>query len=300
MNPKAILILLALLGAAATAGCESAGALKGMQIGGVDIGQLAENVRGLRQINEPEEVEMGQAVAETLLGAAAPLDDAELQRYVNAVGRWVALQSERPDLPWHFVVNSSDVVNAAATPGGNIIITKGMLRVLRNESELAGVLGHEAAHVVRKHHLNAIRKSAFAGLVAQGLQAAAYGSDNQELVNSLIGPTKELYARGLDRGDEFEADRMGVVLAARAGYDPWGLPNAVQTLSSIKPDDNTVALLFKTHPAPSARLEKLAAAMGASFDGMSGAQNPERYLRVTQRARTVQDAGARYAALTNR
>jgi len=300
MNARTILVLCAALPIVAMSGCESAGALKGMEIGGVDIGQLAENVGGLREIKEPEEIQMGQGVAETLLGAAAPLDDPELQRYVNAVGRWVALQSERPDLPWHFAVNSSDVVNAAATPGGNIIITKGMLRVLRNESELAGVLGHEAAHVVRKHHLNAIRKGAFVALLAQGAQAAAHGSENEELVRSLIGPTKELYARGLDKTDEFEADRMGVVLATRAGYDPWGLPNAVQTLSSIKPDDNVVALLFKTHPTPSARLERLAAAMGASFDAMTGAQNPERYLRITQRVRAALDTRARYAVLANR
>jgi len=287
MNARNAVIALALVAAALSAGCESAGALKGVQIGGVDVGQLAENVGGLREIKEPEEIEMGKGVAETLLGASPLLDDAQVQRYVNAVGRWVAQQSERPNLPWHFAVNSSEVVNAAATPAGNIIITTGMLRVLRNESELAGVLGHEVAHAVRKHHLAAIRKGAFAGLLAQGLQAASQGSRNEQLVNALIGPTKELYARGLDKSDEFEADRMGVVLAARAGYDPWGLPNAVQTLSSIKPDDNAVALLFKTHPAPSARLEKLAAAMGQSFDAMQGRQNQERYRQVTARIRVA-------------
>jgi predicted Zn-dependent protease len=137
---------------------------------------------------------------------------------------------------------------------------------------------------VRKHHLNAIRKGAVAGLLAQGAQAAA-GSRNHELVNGLIGPTKELYSKGLDRSDEFEADRMGVVLAARAGYDPWGLPAALQQLATIKADDNAVALLFKTHPAPSARLDKLAAAMGTSFDSVGGQTNPERYAQATQRIR---------------
>jgi predicted Zn-dependent protease len=138
---------------------------------------------------------------------------------------------------------------------------------------------------VRKHHLNAIRKTAFVGLIAQGAQAASQGNSNQELVNALIGPTKELYARGLDKDDEFEADRMGVVLAARAGYDPWGLPNAVQTLSSMKPDASAVALLFKTHPAPSARLEKLSVAMSVSFDSVTGPQNVERYQQMTKRIR---------------
>jgi len=287
MNTKTLLVAALLSTAAIIAGCKTDGALKGMEIGGVDIGQVAQNVGNLRGIDQPEEIEMGQAVAETLLGAAPPVEDAELQRYVNSVGRWVASQSERPDLPWHFAVTNSEVVNAAATPGGNIVVTRGMLLVLRNESELAGVLGHEVSHVVRKHHLNAIRKGAFVGLLAQGAQAASNGSRNEELVSALIGPTKELYARGLDKDDEFEADRMGVTLAARAGYDPWGLPNAVQTLSSIKADDNAVALLFKTHPSPSARLEKLAAAMGASFDNLAGPTYAERFAQMTSGQRVV-------------
>lgn len=271
---------------AALAGCQGGQSLEGMQIGSLDVGALSKNLSGLREVPEPEEIEMGQGVMETLLGASPVASDPELQRYVNRVGRWVALQCERPGLPWHFVVNDSDVVNAAATPGGNIVITKGMLRVLRNESELAGVLGHEVAHVVRKHHLNAIRKGAFVGLLAQGAQVAAAGSRNEELINALVGPTKELYARGLDKSLEYESDRMGIVLAARAGYDAWGLPNAIQTLAAIKPDDSSVVLLFKTHPSPSSRLEQLATVMGSSFDAYtSGAQYDERFMRVTARVR---------------
>jgi predicted Zn-dependent protease len=268
------------------AGCQGGKGLEGVQLGKLDVGALSRNLSDLREVQEPEEIQMGRGVAETLLGAAPLAGDAELQRYVNSVGRWVAQQSERPGLPWHFAVNDSDVVNAAATPGGNIIVTKGMLRVLRNESELAGVLGHEVAHVVRRHHLTAMRKGAFVGLLAQGAQVAASGSRNQQLVDALVGPTKELYARGLDKSDEYEADRMGVVLAARAGYDAWGLPNAIQTLATIKPDDNAVKLLFKTHPSPSARLEQLATVMGTSFDAYaSGAQNAERYRGTTARIR---------------
>jgi predicted Zn-dependent protease len=284
MRSRALLTGAVLLATVATAGCETAGALKGVQIGNVDVGQLAENLGGLREVSQPEEIQIGRGVAETLLGAAPLADDPDLQRYVNALGTWIAQQSERPDLPWTFAVNNSPVVNAVATPGGNVIVTTGMLRVLRSESELAGVLGHEVAHAVRKHHLNAIRKSAMAGLVGQAAQAAA-GSRNQELVTSLIGPTKELYAKGLDRSDEFEADRMGVVLAARAGYDPWGLPAALQQLSTIRPDDNAVALLFKTHPPPSARLDTLGGSMGSRFDDLGGPLNAERYQRATQRLR---------------
>jgi predicted Zn-dependent protease len=258
----------------------------GLNLQNIDIGQLTQNLRGLREVSEPEEIEIGSGVTETLLGAR-PLDtDDELQRYVNVVGVWVARQSERPDLPWHFAVNDSDHVNAFAAPGGNIIITRGMMRLLRNESELAGVIGHEVVHVVNKHHLSAIRKNAFMGLLGQGVSAAAQGTRSQGLVNALIGPTKELYARGLDKSDEFEADRMGVVIATRAGYDPWGLPATLQTLAGIKPGDSNLALLFKTHPAPAARLEKLAVAMGTSFDQMAGGgTSTDRFARIAQRIR---------------
>lgn len=253
----------------------------------IDITQLAQNLKGLRAVSEPEEIEIGNGVTETLLGARPLEKDDELQHYVNVVGLWVARQSERPDLPWHFGVNDSDAINAFAAPGGNIIITRGMMRLLRNESELAGVIGHEVVHVVKKHHLSAIQKNAFIGLVGQGVSAAA-GGRNQQLVNALIGPTKELYARGLDKSDEFEADRMGVVIAVRAGYDPWGLPGSLQTLAGMKPDGSQLALLFKTHPAPSARLEKLSLAMGTSFDQLAGGgQSSDRFTRMTQRLKVA-------------
>ena len=277
-------ILLSFMLAILLAAC-AGGGKGGFNLQNVDINQLVQNVKGLREVSEPEEIQIGDGVTETLLGARPLQDDIELQRYVNVVGLWVARQSERPNLPWHFAVNDSDYINAFATPGGNIVITKGMIRVLRNESELAGVLGHEVSHVVRKHHLNAMRKNAAFGLLMQGVQA---GSKNQDLVNALAGPTKELYARGLDKSDEFEADRMGVIIAARAGYDPWGLPSALQTLAGVNPDDTYVKLLFKTHPAPSARLEKLALALGTNFDDLTGGpQSNDQFLRITDRIRIV-------------
>lgn len=283
-------VTVVLLGATAglLAAC-AGGGRSGLNLQNVDISQLAQNLKGtFHEVTETEEIEIGDGVGETLLGARPLENDLELQRYVNTVGLWVARQSERPNLPWHFGVNDSDTINAFATPGGNVIVTKGMIRVLRNESELAGVIGHEIGHVVRKHHLNAIRKNAAFGLVAQGLQIASQGSRNESLVGALVGPTKELYAKGLDKSDEFEADRMGVVLAARAGYDPWGLPSALQTLASVNPDDNAVKLLFKTHPAPSARLEKLAVVMGTTFDAMAGGPpGTDRFDRATQRVRVV-------------
>lgn len=273
---------------AVIAGCASPQGQAFMDnIGGVE--GLMKNIKqATGTISEPEEIQMGEGMTETLLGARPMLNDAELQRYVNFVGAWVAAQSERPNLPWHFAVNDSEHVNAFAAPGGYIIVTRGMMNVVQNEAELAGVLGHEIGHVIRKHHLNAVRKGAYMNLLGAGAAGAAAGSRGGELVNALVGPTKELYARGLDKGDEYEADRVGVVLASRAGYDPWGLPSALQSLAKIKADDPYMALLFKTHPNPSDRLEKLGVAMGTTFDRFNDRpQNAERFLRAVAKIRTA-------------
>jgi predicted Zn-dependent protease len=258
-------------------GCKSGG---GFDLKNMDLGNVVKSVGNLRDVSEPEEIQIGRGMAETLLGARPLYDDAELQRYVNEVGLWVAQQSERPNLPWHFGINDSDHINAFATPGGYIVVTKGMIKQLRNEAELAGVLGHEVAHVNQKHHLKALRKSAFASLLGEG--AAGASGKQAELVKNLAGPTKELYARGLDKSDEFEADRMGVVLATRAGYDPYGLPAVLTTLASADPQDTFLTLLYKTHPLPQVRLDKLAPGL-ATLDSIKAPQNATRFQQYTKK-----------------
>src|SRR5687767_4646850 len=152
-----------------------------------ESGGLQQTLKGLREPSQAEEIQIGRGVAETLLGARPLLDDAQLQRYVNTVGLWVARQSERPELPWHFAVNDSDHINAFAAPGGYIVVTKGMLRQLRNEAELAAVLGHEVAHVVQKHHIRALRKAAVITLLGAGAAAASAETRHSEVVQQLVG-----------------------------------------------------------------------------------------------------------------
>ena len=156
-----------------------------------------------------------------------------------------------------------------------VFITRGLYKLLRDEAELAGVLGHEIAHVVRKHHLKLLQKS----------QAISVGSDllkkqmgKEKIAKSLIGNGAEILARGLDKDAEFEADSMGVVLATRAGYDAFGLPGVLQEISAASADSSSVALLFKTHPHPDERLARLGEAMGAHFDGLKNTKNLQQRL----------------------
>ena len=227
---------------------------------------IAKKVQHARKpIDQPEEIQIGHGIAENILGAAPLLPDIRVQQYVNEVGRWLSLQTERPDLPWQFGVLDSTDINAFATPGGTIFITNGLFQRLNSESELAGVLAHEMVHVLRKHHLAALQKSARMDIASELAGEALKDKDNPVLDKAIKAGT-EVYARGLDKDDEFEADRMGIVIATRAGYDPYGLPAVLQMLDAINPQDSSLALMFKTHPSPHDRLSLLDKEMGDSFD----------------------------------
>jgi len=234
----------------------------------LDINKMVDSVKNVgkatRDITQEEEIAIGRDLAATLLGAAPLVNDARLQRYVNSVGRWIASQSERPDLPWQFGVLDAPQLNAFAVPGGTIFITRGLLERMRSEAELAGVLGHEIVHVVKKHHLKAIQKGAMTALAGDALSMAT--KDKGAVNTKLVSFGKEMYSRGLDKGDEFEADRLGIVLAARAGYDAYGLPSVLQTLQAMNAQDSGVALMFKTHPAPGERLDTLGEKMQPTLD----------------------------------
>lgn len=220
----------------------------------IDTAKSAQRAAG--DVGEKDEIEIGRELASTLLGAAPLVANEAMQRYVQSVGRWLASQTERPDLPWQFGVLDAPQLNAFATPGGFIFVTRGLLERMRSEAELAGVLAHEIAHVLQKHHLKAIQKSGQVGL-ATGVLALAVQDRNSLARDKLIAFGTEMYSRGLDRGDELEADRLGVVIAARAGYDPYGLPAVLQTLQAMNPEDSGLALMFKTHPKPAERLEAI-------------------------------------------
>ena len=260
-----------------------------------NLNRLFDTVKSLGQagteINEQQEAEIGKEYASLLVGAAPLLDNADVQRYVNRVGRWLSLNSERPDLNWQFGVLDSGNINAFATPGGFVFVTRGLLGRLRNEGELAGALAHEIAHVVKKHHLVALRKGAGMQAGANILAEFAARGRNQLITDRLISGMKEVMLRGLDKDDELEADRMAVVLAARAGYDPYGLPATLLMLQSMSAEDSGLALLFATHPAPAVRLDALERGIGTRLDRF--AAQPE----VTERyTRTMQGAQAAPAA----
>ena len=275
-HPLALVLLLALTACVAN----PAG-------GGIDMGALFNTLKTVKQAVRPadlqEEEQIGYATAATLLGAARPINNPAIQRYVNRVGLWVALQSGRPDLPWHFAVVNSNSIDAFAVPGGYVFITRGLLLHMRSEAELAGALGHEISHVVLKQQLKALQHAAQLDLLGQAVQYELQQQNRStKLFNRVTNATRVLYSRGLDKQDEFAADRMGVVLAARAGYDPYGLVAVLQTLESMDPKSGSMQLLLATHPAPAARIALLSVEMHAGHMNRYGhqAEGRRRYLQM--------------------
>ena len=221
----------------------------------------------MRDFTEPEEIAIGQEMASNLLGAVPLYANARAQRYVNQVGHVLAAQTERANLEWHFAVLDDMELNAFAAPGGYVFITRGLLMSMHNEAELAGVLAHEIAHVVKKHQLAAIKSAAKTSLGREfGAGLLKANGELTPLIHKLASVGTEMLLRGLDKKDEFEADRMGVVIATRAGYNPYGLPAVLQALQTVNPDNAGMALMFKTHPPLAARLGILAQMMTESFD----------------------------------
>jgi predicted Zn-dependent protease len=241
--------------------------------------QPATEIAPFGSISGEDERKIGSQIAGNLLGAAPLVKDAKLQQYVNKVGRWVAQKSTRPELPWTFGVIEATDVNAFAAPGGYVFITRGLYAMLKDEAELAGVLGHEIGHVQQKHHLKVLQQQQLLDVGSKLLGRQVAGNDQN--VQRIIGSGAEIMARGLDKSAEFEADRIGVVLAARAGYDPWGLPAVLQSLAAVAKSSSSVALLFKTHPAPEERLTQLGDATGDRLDAIkNGRTLAERFAAV--------------------
>src|SRR5260221_9619358 len=160
------------------------------QFGGFDIGKALDigkkAVQASKDFTQEEEIQSGDAATASFLGASPIHKDANLQRYVNPVGKGLALHSDRPDLPWTFAVIDTETINAFALPGGSILVSSGLLKRLSSEAELAGVLAHEVAHVVKKHQITAIQSA------AKGNLAKSIGT---EIASDRIGSRGGVAAR---------------------------------------------------------------------------------------------------------
>jgi len=207
-------------------------------------------------INEQDERALGEQVSAKLVQKYGVVQDQDLTKYVSLVGLALAKSSSRPNLDWRFIVLDTDGVNAFAAPGGLIHITRGLLGLIKNESELAGALGHEVTHVTEKHTVNAIEKQK---LAQEG--TASFGA-NGGLTQAALGRLanfayENVLNNSFSRSDEGEADQKGERLASKLGYDPHGLPNVLKKIDARNTGNDERNGLFASHPETKDRIAKL-------------------------------------------
>jgi peptidase M48-like protein/SH3 domain-containing protein len=208
-----------------------------------------------------EEIALGPQIAGRILGARPLWNDAGAQQRVNLIGRWVASQTSRPELPWTFGVIDSPEINAFAAPGGYVLVTRGMYEILATDGEVAAVLGHEISHCVQRDHYNVIRKQE---LATTGKDLAM--SEVQTGTDSVAGNYARQYAEkhgaaimltALDREAEYRADEAAEVYAARAGMNPVSLYAVLQKMTAAGTQSASLAQLYKTHPALDDRMDRI-------------------------------------------
>lgn len=186
--------------------------------------------------------------------------DAKVTGYVEEVGQRLAAKSEMPDLDFTFTTLNSKVINAFALPGGYVYMSRGLLGLMNDEAELASVLGHEVGHVTARHSASRYNKSIFAQIASVGVGVA---TGSGELAN-LVNQSSQMYLLSYSRGQELQADELGVRYMGRVGYDPFGAPRMLQTLGDAtaldqrilgKEEAAQVPSWQRTHPLTSERVE---------------------------------------------
>lgn len=258
-------------GAGASAGKAAAGAESLVQKSGGLLGSLGSTIGSLlgkaktaapkpEQDQTAEELALGPEIAGRVLGARPLWNEPSAQQRVNIIGRWVASQTSRPDLPWTFGVIDTPEVNAFAAPGGYVLVTRGLYELLGDDSEVAAVLGHEISHCVERDQYNVIHKQEVATLGKQTLAEEVHTS----------GGAVQTYARNyveqngavvmmtsLDRRAEFRADEAAEIYLARSGMNPMALYSVLQKMAALGEKSAALAALYKTHPPIDARLDRI-------------------------------------------
>ena len=196
------------------------------------------------------------------------LKDAEVAAYVANGGRRLVQHAPGPKYPYTFSVADYREINAFALPGGPIWVHRGLMHAASNESQVAGVLAHEIAHVAERHAAGQLTKATMAnwglGLLGAVLGNSAGAGAAQTAAGFL---TSGVFLK-FSRDDEREADRVGLQIMRRAGWDPRGMVELFEVLRrEARRDPGSVEVFFSSHPSPQDRIDRLRGAIGRNPTG---------------------------------
>ncbi|MDR0731456.1 MAG: M48 family metallopeptidase [Treponema sp.] len=220
--------------------------------------------RAAEEITPEQEYYIGRAVGANILSRYRVWQgNAGLTKYLNEICMVIVINSPRPEIynGYHVAILDTMEINAFATPGGHIFITRGLLACADSEDSLAAVIAHEIGHIQLQHSIKAIKNSRITNAIMTTASSTArtLGNDDlKELADVMDESVNEIITTLIDRGysqeQEFDADTAAMSLLAAAGYDPAGLISMLQQLE--KGQRNQTGGLTKTHPTPSRRIER--------------------------------------------
>ncbi len=247
------------------------------------LGCATNPATGKRQLNfysEAQEIAMGREADAQITAQLGLVDDPALQAYVSDLGKRLAAESERPNLPWSFKVVDDAVVNAFALPGGFIYVTRGILAHMRSEAELASVLGHEIGHVTAQHSVNQMSKQQIAmGGLLVGMIAVPEVAQAGDLAQAGLGLLFLKYGRD----DERQADDLGLRYMVDTGFETREMPKMFGVLEGVGEiaGGGRIPNWLASHPEPGLRRER-STRLIAERGYPPGEVGAERFLRRTE------------------
>ncbi|MBS83463.1 MAG: hypothetical protein CMD65_04935 [Gammaproteobacteria bacterium] len=236
-------------------------------------------------ITEQQEISIGASYHQSILEEHKLLKDREINQYFNSLGKKIAKQSHRPELKWHFTLIDNPTFNAFATPGGYVYFYRGILAYFNSEAELAGVIGHEIAHITARHAVRGMSTAQVTNILIGLVASRVPGS---QLTNNAFNLMNQIINRGYSRKYELEADKIAEEYLLRSGYDPSAMSSFLKTMKNV--DDLEVRIakeegrqpnigyhgIFSTHPATEKRIE----ALESKSKNKQKSDNKEKFLKM--------------------
>ena len=211
--------------------------------------------QNINLLSDAEEIALGREFSKEIEREIKLYTDPEVVRYVDELGQTLARHSTRSNIPYYIKVVDTDEVNAFALPGGYLYVNRGLISISSTESELAGVIGHEIAHVAARHGAKALTRQLGMEIIL-GMISGRNATGVQRVASQLAGVGGILSMLHYSREAEREADALAVVNLREAGYDPAGVTGFFEKLLEINDrEPGALASLFATHPPSRERVE---------------------------------------------
>jgi len=236
----------------------------------------------IRLLSTSQEVALGKQAAQQVVNEFGIYDDPELDKYINEVGQKLVDVSERKEITYSFTVLNTPMVNAFAAPGGFIFVTRGILKELDDEAQLAGVMAHEIGHVVYRHGAKQFEKAfGYQAILLVGeILTKKDLSQLQQYTNFFVS----LMLLGYSRKNELESDNSAIRYSLAGGYDPKATVEFFEKLEAMEKKKPTkFEILFRSHPPTNDRIERVELYLEqVEFEGAELVRNEEKFKKFTQ------------------